>query len=304
MVDRVFTPDLKKSFAGHETFTFRLFWLKKGFDQNAIFPEIFQSDEAVVKLGVGKNMVRSIRHWCLATGILSEDNPSTSKNLSPTWLGSCLLKDDGWDPYLEDEATLWLLHWILVSLGSRVPTWFWSFNEMHSFSFSKKSLHELVSEEIKKSGWNEISPVSISHDVDCFIHTYCQGEKESDITITCPLISLELIESNELGDYRFRVGSKPSLPKAIFAYALADFWNKRFLGNQVLDYQEIQSQAGSPALCFKLDNETILENLDQIEKSSCGQMIFQDTALVRQVIKKVDGLINTQAILESYYVRR
>jgi len=62
MIDRVYTPELKKSFAGHETFPLRLFWLKKGFDQNAISPEIFLSDEAVVKLGVGKNMVRSIRH--------------------------------------------------------------------------------------------------------------------------------------------------------------------------------------------------------------------------------------------------
>jgi hypothetical protein len=58
---------LTASFSGHETFVFRYAWLKKGVDAFAADPEIFRKESAIVTLGVGKNMVASIRHWCIAT---------------------------------------------------------------------------------------------------------------------------------------------------------------------------------------------------------------------------------------------
>jgi len=54
------------SFSGHETFPLRFNWLKKGIDAAAEDPEIFNSDRAIAEFGVGKNMVRAIRHWGLA----------------------------------------------------------------------------------------------------------------------------------------------------------------------------------------------------------------------------------------------
>jgi hypothetical protein len=56
------------SFSGHETFVFRYTWLKKAVDAVRVDPRVFGQDNAIVTLGVGKNMVRSIRHWGLATG--------------------------------------------------------------------------------------------------------------------------------------------------------------------------------------------------------------------------------------------
>src|SRR5579885_1940203 len=60
------------AFSGHETFPFRYAWLKKGLDAAADDPAVFRRDEALTALGVGKNMVRSIRHWCLAAGVIEE----------------------------------------------------------------------------------------------------------------------------------------------------------------------------------------------------------------------------------------
>ncbi|MGB3507947.1 MAG: DUF4007 family protein [Microcoleaceae cyanobacterium] len=51
-------------FARHETFHQRFGWLKKGFDAAQNNPEVFLKEDATVHLGVGKNMVRSIRYWC------------------------------------------------------------------------------------------------------------------------------------------------------------------------------------------------------------------------------------------------
>ena len=58
-------------------------------------------------LGVGKNMVSSIRYWLNAFGIL--ENGAVAP-----W-AEAIFRDGGFDPYLEDEGTLWLLHYALVS---------------------------------------------------------------------------------------------------------------------------------------------------------------------------------------------
>lgn len=71
------------SFSGHETFPFRYPWLKKGFDAVLEDPSVFQRDEAITILGVGKNMVRSIRHWCLTAEVLAE-SPEGGGVLRPT----------------------------------------------------------------------------------------------------------------------------------------------------------------------------------------------------------------------------
>src|SRR5438552_10661957 len=118
---------VQHSFSGHETFPFRYPWLKKGFDASRDDGGVFLRDDATTTLGVGKNMVRSIRHWCLTAGILEED----IDGLHPTALGEVLLADDGLDPYLEDPATLWLLHWQIAGNRFRATTWFWTFSYFH-----------------------------------------------------------------------------------------------------------------------------------------------------------------------------
>ena len=79
----------KVSFSGHETFPFRYSWFKKGIDGVLFDPEIFNKDSAMTFLGVGKNMVRSIRHWCLVARLIEED-PKAANNrgryLRPTEL--------------------------------------------------------------------------------------------------------------------------------------------------------------------------------------------------------------------------
>lgn len=57
------------SFSGHESFQCRSLWLKKGYDFiNS--GKSFNDEDAVVILGVGKNMVASIRYWMKAFDLL------------------------------------------------------------------------------------------------------------------------------------------------------------------------------------------------------------------------------------------
>lgn len=56
-------------FSGHESFHCRPFWLKKGFDFVKANQQI--TDKAGIELGVGKNMVGSIRFWLKAFNIFA-----------------------------------------------------------------------------------------------------------------------------------------------------------------------------------------------------------------------------------------
>ena len=90
-------------FSGHETFPFRYGWLKKAVDAVTKNKFLFSTEQALVELGVGKNMVQSIRHWGLATQVLLEGE-GRSLELSP--IGWRLFME--WDPHLENPASLWL----------------------------------------------------------------------------------------------------------------------------------------------------------------------------------------------------
>lgn len=94
-------------FSGHESFACKSHWLKRGYDF-VIADRNFNDDDAVVHLGVGKNMVASIRFWLKAVGLLQDNE------LNP--IADYLFNDEnGQDPYIEDIGTLWLLHFMLVN---------------------------------------------------------------------------------------------------------------------------------------------------------------------------------------------
>ncbi|GIW26127.1 DUF4007 family protein [Meiothermus sp.] len=92
-------------FAGHETFPFRYGWLKKAVDAVTSDAMLLSSDQALVELGVGKNMVQSIRHWGLATQVLQEGQ---GRSLEVSRIGALLFGE--WDPYLEDPASFHTYH--------------------------------------------------------------------------------------------------------------------------------------------------------------------------------------------------
>ncbi|QQQ22478.1 DUF4007 family protein [Klebsiella grimontii] len=106
---------LELHFSGHETFPLRNMWLKRVCDQadqdGRIAKSVFTDEEAIVRFGVGKNMVSSMKHWALATGMILDENSSKYYRLSS--LAKKIFAVDGLDPFSENIATTWLLHWQL-----------------------------------------------------------------------------------------------------------------------------------------------------------------------------------------------
>lgn len=312
--NQVFSGDtlqipFQKTFAGHETFAFRYSWLKKGVDNLYNDHELFQRDEAIVTLGVGKNMVRAIRHWCLATRMALEVAGTRGRSLEPSPVGLKLLADGGWDPYLEDDATLWLLHWNLASgAKTRAATWYWAFNRFYEYTFTRSAMLEALIRHVQSLGWGDISASTLKRDVDCFVHTYAhrrEGLISGDDPIGCPLTTLGLLVQETDGDrLRFRVGPKHSLPAHIFAYALVDFWQTTAGDRDTLEVREVMTSEGSPALVFKLDEDSVLSYLDQLQRVSGNAFRFDDDPLGRTIVKQDETPLSPTSLLEAYYAHK
>ena len=294
-----------KSFAGHDTFAFRYMWLKQGIDHLRRDAEVFTQDDSIVRLGVGKNMVRSIRHWCVAARVAEEEPGTRGRRMRPTELGNRLLQDDGWDPFLEDDATLWLLHWNLASAGTRTATWFIAFNQFHEYAFTRRAMVEFIMRRLEAIAWSGFAAATLERDVDCFIHTYLVGRARSsgsDDELSCPLSTLALLVQEPDGDrYRFQRGPKPTLPPAVFAYALHEFWAWRDSDRDIMDIRDIIGAEGSPGLVFKLDEDSVLWYLEALHKTTGGAMVLDETQLVRHVVRNHDQELEPMGLLEAYY---
>ena len=86
------TPE-RSAFGRHETFPLRFGWLTKGVGAWTENRNVFEEEEAIVKLGVGKNMVDAIRYWMIASQIVT----ANGKTLEPTEIGKHIFCQGGWD---------------------------------------------------------------------------------------------------------------------------------------------------------------------------------------------------------------
>ena len=191
--------------SGHESFPFRYTWLPKAVRCLNENPATFSTDaEAMVALGVGKNMVRSIRFWTQAAGIA--ESASRGKRYELTEFGQALLGTDGLDPFLEDTRTLWLLHWKLSTGTEPLLAWDYVLNRSQEPELFPSSLViDLKKEALRHQ--DKMSAATIEQHFQTFIHTYVptrgrKGEIQED-NLDCPLVELGFIIN--VGERNIRV---------------------------------------------------------------------------------------------------
>jgi hypothetical protein len=278
-------------------------------------PDIFareEEDSAMVRLGVGKNMVRAIRFWADAADVTA---PSPTSGLTVTEFGEAIFGSAGLDEYLEDVRTLWLLHWKLASSPIQpLFAWHYLLNFWHRPEFTASEALAVLSKEAQRLG-KKVSSVTLDHHFNTFLHTYVptrskKGEVLED-NLDCPLVELELIETvGERAEpesnrreliYAFRVEEKPEISAELFIYCLDEFWTKRHAQDLTLSFREIAVGEGSPGQVFKLPEQAIRERLESIQKDSGGKFDYRDSAALPQVTRI--GASRPGALLRNIYRR-
>jgi hypothetical protein len=296
------------SFSGHETFVFRYTWLKKAVDAVKSDPRVFGQEDAIVTLGVGKNMVRSIRHWGLTTGVLEEEAKSRGTSICVSRFGEFLFgdgKSSGVDPFLEDPNTLWLLHWSLLTNSVRSTTWQWAFNRLPSNEFTRESLYQSLEDELLRLNHRVPSEGTLRRDIEVFVRTYLSARSSRggavEDSLDCPLTELGLLEEvSGTNLLNIRRGPKSTLSKRVFAFCLLDFWSRTASGTKTLAFSEIAYSKDSPGVVFKLDENSIIEYLETLETATNGAMGYVESAGLKQVYRQdsCDGF----SWLSAHYV--
>lgn len=267
-------------FSGHESFACRYGWLPKLYEAVATNPAIFTNDEdAIVALGIGKNMVRSIRFWGDAFGITE----ANGRELTFTTFARKLLDPmKGRDPYLADTGSLWRLHWVICTTAN-LAAWKIAFSAVQDSEVAKQRLCDLVyrrAAEVRGT----VTTTTVSQHVDIFLRTYNAGRVAAtallEDTLSCPLQELGLlaVDDGAGGMVRFRRGPKASLDVAAFVFALDAFWQRIAPTSRTLSLRTIMFEALGPGTLFRLDEDSVHALLTAVCSSTRAFDLREDGA--------------------------
>lgn len=295
-------------FSGHESFPCRYAWLPKAFQAVEEDTRIFADEEnAIVKLGVGKNMVRAIRFWVQVAGVAE----SAKGEYAVTSFGKAIFSHNGFDPFLEDIRTLWLIHW---NFSTHVddPLFAWDFllNNWQHPDISRTEVLRAFQKEAERFG-RTLSPVTLEQHFDIFLHTYIptrstKGEILED-NLDSPLVELDLIQA--IGErklesgkreaiFAFRREEKPEIRPELFHYCLNDFWNKRQPHEKTISFRDVAVSHGSPGQIFKLPEWNLRERLESIEQESKGAFVYQESSAMQRITRR--GLTQEDLLARIY----
>ena len=280
----------KYTFSGHESFPCKSLWLKKGYDY-VVEGNDFNSPEAVIGLGVGKNMVASIRFWLKAFGI--------SDNDVLTYLGNYLFDESkGKDKYLEDIATLWLLHFNLVfSEEATIYKMFFCGVQKERTRFEREQVLTYVKLRMAEAGKMTLfNANTVKKDVGVLLQNYCLPRKpQSNEDFSSLLIDLDLIRQNSEGKgYYFNVDGKRQVTKEIFLYGLLKLREQE--GDNSIPFNTIQERVG---LVFCMQDFETIKMLKQIASEYSEYIAYSDVAGIKQILFIKD--LDVKEVLDNYY---
>ena len=279
------------AFGRHESFALRYGWLTKGFSALQRKSSIFTDDDATVELGVGKNMVLSIRFWLRACQIIDRTN-------KPTNVGKMLFEKDGFDPFLEDEATVWLLHWLLVNNVTEATAVYWFFNKFHKPVFTVEELTTSLSDFVRDARFEGKKPSqsTIKNDVSLLTRMYSlskpSGRAPLEDSLDSPMASLGLlIRATDNKNFLAKTESRASLPPLILGYAILSLM--KFRGLQTIPLDDLM-YAGDDftavGAVFRLSENALIKKIEDLVKLSPGVIEIRDTAGIYQLylLQKTD----------------
>ena len=275
-------------FSGHESFACKSHWLKRGYDfvrgENN-----FNDDDAVVRLGVGKNMVASIKFWLKAIGLL--------KDAGLVALANHLFDDDnGKDPYLEDIGTLWLLHFLLIQTdyATIYKTTFVDYHRQRNIIEKSKLQNYIKHICFDETGYKNLyNDNTVKRDIGVMLHNYCAKNGgnvniEDSNSLFAPL---NLICETEKNTYRFNYDTRSDVPSLIFLYALL----VKFEGRNSISFEDITELA----LIFCLTNNDMLDIINYLCDLYPSEIVFSDVAGIKEL--QFRATLNSIDVLDRYY---
>ena len=284
----------KHSFSGHESFPCKTLWIKKGYDFVKAEKD-FNAPEAVVDLGMGKNMVAAVRYWYKAFGL--------NKDAETGWIADYIFKSDmGKDPYMEDLGTLWLLHFLLIYSGeaSLYKMFFVDFQKERRL-FDRGQVVSFVKRKMIEAGKeNLFNENTVKKDVGVLLLNYCLPRNpQSNEDFSTLLMDLDLLRQvdktngdDKRNGYYFNVEGKRKVTPEIFLFAL--LMTKEENDNSI-SYDALYELG----LMFCMTDLEVIDMLKYLSEEYSESLTYSDVAGIRQLqfTKQMDA----KQVLEKYY---
>ncbi len=281
---------------GHRSFYLRDGWINKGLMK----VEAFHAENPVDELGVGSAMVYSIRYYLRTMGLIDVKKVKRKNHYFLTDnLGDIIHE---YDKYLEDNFTLWLLHYLFVKNIEKATSFSIFFNEFNYESFTKSELESFIYNYLKKSNISKnISKRSIKSDVNVIIKNYNKKELNSNKTpeenLISPFTEIGLVDEKKSNTEDMYIKSKPDiriLNEYIIYYVILD----QIGDENSINIERLETDTNSIYKIFNLDTHLLYHYLDKLEEK--GLIEINRTAGLNQVyVNKIEK----QEVLEQYYNR-
>jgi hypothetical protein len=220
-------------------------------------------------------------------------------------MGNTLLGEVGWDPYLEDEATLWLLHWLLATNPELATAWYWFFNHFHKPEFSGQEVTAALLGFVMENVQKKTAATTIKGDAAIVLRMYVPsrgvGRIPLEEALDSPLSLLRLV--SRLSDnktYRSRPEVREGLPLGIIGFAVSELFGIK--GSSEVTLQDLMyGSKGIPALgsVFRLTENALLTKLEKLLHYIPEVYELRETAGIHQLYKLDD--IEPMRYLEKHY---
>jgi hypothetical protein len=287
---------IRYTFSGHESFYCKSLWLKKGYDFVKA-GNCFNSEDAVVHLGVGKNMVSSIRYWLRAFDILDDGKPTEiSDYLFNTGTGK--------DPFVEDLGTLWLLHYLLVrtEFASIYKLFFVDFHKEKNNEFTRDQLQFFLKRKNAETNYAHLyNENTVRRDIGVLLQNYVMSKQDkSHEDFAALLLNLNLIRQSEGKSenkdkiFYFNTKGKRELIPEIFFYAIIDDKKKE----QIVSFDKLLDLA----LIFCLSKTELIDTILLLAGKYPKSLRYTDDGGIKQLffLKEIDK----NEVLEKYYTKQ
>lgn len=252
-------------FRAHETFAIRKGWLHKGMRHVVNNPRIFVDKDinSMDEFGIGANMVKALRYWLQATG-LTEENTGNNRNQYLTPFG-----EEVWanDPYLEEDGTLFLVHYFLASNENLATAWYYFFNHYKVIDITQESFVAGIKAyllDVLKKGESLPTDRAITEDFDCIIKTYTPNTSSSpESNMGCPLSDLSLLTTTEKSRYVKAATKASAINPLIILAVIINEGTKT--NSKEIKIAKLENDSRNIGKIFNLDALTIATYLDKLQ---------------------------------------
>jgi len=224
---------------GHQKFECKADWISKFLIQDDIFNQ--NLDVMIEKLGLGKNMIDSLKFWLKILNIYDEKLTSIGK----------IIKEN--DLYLENKNTLFLLHYLLSKTDTIYNLFF---NKLYLLKFNKELLFIELNKLIKA---NENT---LKNDIDVFLRNYRQGLFKE----------LEIFSYDEF--YRLNLGK--NIDDKLFLFVVLDIFEMK--NSKTLEVSELEKGKISLLQIFLLNENSFFAKINNIDKISNNAIEYRENA--------------------------